>query len=129
MTPFEFIDSVTYKKNYLMESDAVEKSYDAYMVNVGLSQNVDTLSNAQDMNVNYMLDKKMQYDYLFHSVRKGKRYSKWAKKDKEVTKQIAIVQQYFGYSYDKARVAYSILNKNQIKNIKELLEQGIKLND
>jgi hypothetical protein len=128
MTPFDILDSVTYKKNYLMDDSVSEKSYDAYMVNVGLSQHIDVLSKAQDMNINYMLDAKMQYDYLFYSIRKGKRYSKWAKKDKAVQKEIEIVQQYLGYSYDKARVAYSILNKNQVKYMKDMLEQGVKLN-
>jgi hypothetical protein len=128
MTPFEFLDSINHEKKYLMDNPLNEKSYDAFIVNSGLSQHIDTLSKAQDMNINYLLDSKMQYDYLFHGVRKGKRYAKWAKKDKALKKEIEIVQKYFGYSYDKARVAYSILDKKQIKYMKELLEQGVCLN-
>lgn len=126
MTPFEFLDSVNYEKKYLMDTHAGEKAYDSYIVNLGLSQHIDTLSKAQDLNINHGLDSKMQYDYLFYGIRKGKRYGKWAKKDKGLKKEIEIVQQYFGYSYDKARVAYSILGKSDIKYMKELLEQGIR---
>ena len=129
MTPFEFIDSINHEKKYLMDEHAGEKAYDPYIVNLGLSQHIDTLSKAQDMNVSHGLDSKMQYDYLFYSVRKGRRYGKWAKKDKTLKKEIEIVQRYFGYNYDKARVAYSILKKDQIKYMKELLEQGVKLNE
>lgn len=128
MTPFEFLDSVNHEKKYLMEEHANEKSYDAYIVNLGLSQHIDTLSRAQELNINHSLDSKMQYDYLFYGIRKGKRYGKWAKKDKALKKEIEIVQQYYGLSYDKARVAYSILNKKQVKEIKELLDQGVRLN-
>lgn len=128
-TPFEFIDSINHEKKYMMDEHANEKAYDPYIVNLGLSQHTDTLSKAQDMNINHWLDSKMQYDYLFYGVRKGKRYAKWAKKDKGLKKEVEIVQQYFGYTYEKARVAYSILNKSQIKYMKELLEQGINLNE
>ena len=92
------------------------------MVNRALSYYIDTIMYANDMNINHHVDKLMQHDYLFYSIRKAKRFSKWAKKKKD--SDIELIQEYYGYSYDKAKVAVSVLTDDQIKIIKKKLDKG-----
>jgi len=121
MTPFDIINSITYDKKRLID-ETNEKAYNAFNINKGLSYFKDTIFHAQEMNMNYHLDNLMQHDYLFSSVRKQKRYAKWIKKDKDA--DIEAVKIYFNYGYQKAKEAYSILSKEQIKYIREKVEAG-----
>ena len=116
MSPFDVINSITYNKNRLID-DSNEKTYNAYHVNNGLSYFKDTIGHAQEMNMNYHLDPLLQHDYLFHSVRKQKRYSKWKKKDKDA--DLEAVKLYFNYGYQKAKAAMLLLNKQQLEYIKD----------
>ena len=50
------------------------------MINRGLSYFPDSVLQANAMNLRSFLDKQTQFDYLFHSIRKRKRFSKWHKK-------------------------------------------------
>jgi hypothetical protein len=67
--------------------------------------------------MNYHLDPLLQHDYLFYSVRKQKRYSKWKKKDKDA--DLEAVKMYFNYGYQKAKEAMPLLNKQQLEYIKD----------
>jgi hypothetical protein len=116
MSPFDVINSITYSKKRLID-DSNEKQYNAFQVNKGLSYFIDTVFLAQEMNMNYHLDPLLQHDYLFNATRKQKRYAEWVKKKKD--DDIEAVKTYFNYGYQKANEAYSLLNKEQIKYIKE----------
>jgi hypothetical protein len=74
------------------------------------------------MNMCSHLDKDMQYSFYLNSLRKKKRFSPWLRKDK-VT-DLDCVKQYYGYSNEKASQALKILNKEQLKFIKQRLEIG-----
>jgi hypothetical protein len=68
------------------------------------------------MNLNYDLDKQMQYDYLFHAVRKRKRpFQKWIKPEND--KQLNAIKLYFNISNQKAKETLNILTEQQIKEI------------
>ena len=121
MNPFDILNSITYNKKRLID-DSNEKLYNAYQINKGLSYFKDTIFTAQEMNINYHLDSLLQHDYLFNSVRKQKRYAKWVKKDKDA--DIEAIKIYFNYSYKKAQEAYTLLNKDQVKYIKEKVSVG-----
>lgn len=121
MSPFDIINSITQTKKSLID-ETTEKMYDPFMVNKGLSYFKDTIFYAQEMNINYHLDSKLQYDYLFNSIRKSKRYAKWVKKEKD--DDIDAVKKYFNYGYRKAQEACLILSKDQISYIKEKVKGG-----
>ena len=64
MNPFEFLNSInTTKKNLITDSDT-EKEYNPFLVNRGLSNFIDTVFVANEMNQRHFMDKKMQYDFL-----------------------------------------------------------------
>ena len=74
------------------------------------------------MNVHHHLDNRVQYEYLMHSIRKRKRFSKWAKEDKH--KDLELIKKYFGYNNRKAEEALQILDKQQIDEIREFMSEG-----
>ncbi|CAL9975194.1 clamp loader of DNA polymerase [Vibrio phage D479] len=80
LSPFDWLNSI-YNKDHIMTPEN-EKQYSAFMVNRGLSQNVDTVVHAFYMDQMSKLPLDMQYDYLFHAVRKGRRRGGWAKAPK-----------------------------------------------
>lgn len=116
MTPFDIINSVTHNKKRIIDSNN-EKEYTAFMVNRGLSNFIDTIVYAQEMNVNHQLDPLLQYDYHLHSIRPKKRFSKWHKKVKD--EDLEAVMKYYSYNRNRALEVMKILTKDQIATIKE----------
>lgn len=121
MKPFDIVTDISSGKKKLINSSN-EKLYNAFIINRALSYFPDTVFYAQEMNINHHLDNLLQHDFLFHSIRKTKRFSKWSKKD-EIS-DIEIVQEYFKYSSKRAEEALKILSKKDISEIKKRLERG-----
>ena len=92
------------------------------MVNKCLSYFPDTIFYANQINIRHGLDKKMQYDYLRLSVSKRKRFSKWFKEDKD--DNIKTVQDYYGWSYRKAKECLVCLTETELKTMKDSLKTG-----
>lgn len=122
LSPFDYINSINSTKKDLMETKEDEKSYNSFMVNRGLSYFPDTIEYANIMNQLYHLDSKLQYQYLINIVRPRKRFSKWSKKKKD--NDLELVMKYFGYNANKAKSALSILSKEQLSQIKEIITSG-----
>lgn len=123
-SPFTWLNSINFEKNYLMDEPEAEKAYSAFMVNRGLSQFIDTIVEANQMNLLGHLDGKLQHDFLFHSVRKKKRFAKWAKKSND--EDVKTLMEYYKCNRDRALEAKAILTADQIKAIREYMETGKK---
>ena len=82
MSPFEYIKAINESKEDIMIDSISEKKYSPFIVNRGLSFFMDTIFQINEMNRNYHLDSRLQFDYLLNSIRKKKRYSKWLKPEK-----------------------------------------------
>jgi hypothetical protein len=126
MNPFDYINAINITKKNLMhgsENDALaEKDYSPFLTNRALSYHQDTIAYANQMNVNYHVDNKLQFEFLLNIVRARKRFAKWEKKDKNG--DLSIVKEYFGYSDSKAYQALTILSKQQLSMIRKKLEKG-----
>ena len=119
----DWLNSINFnKKNLLEEDPSVIKEYPPFIVNRCLSNHVDAIMFANEMNKYPNLDKDMQYSFYLNSLRKRKRFSPWLRKDK-VT-DLEIIKQYYGYSNEKASQALKILTPEQIKFIKQRLDTG-----
>jgi hypothetical protein len=119
----DYLNSINYSKDYLMEEDPLwEKNYPEYIVNRCMSQHLDTIMFANEMNVCSHLDKKLQYDFFINTVRPRKRFSPWGKKQK--VDDLELVKQYYGYSNEKAKQALRILTPTQIDFIRSKLNTG-----
>jgi hypothetical protein len=126
MNPFDYINAINTTKKNLMhgsENDALaEKDYSPFLTNRALSYHQDTIAYANQMNVNYHVDNKLQFEFLLNIVRARKRFAKWEKKDKNG--DLSIVKEYFGYSDSKAYQALTILSEQQLSMIRKKLEKG-----
>ena len=119
----DYLNSINFNKNYLMEEDPLwEKNYPEYIVNRCMSQHLDTIMFANEMNLCSHLDKKLQYDFFINTVRPRKRFSPWGKKQK--VDNLELVKQYYGYSNEKAIQALRILTPTQIDFIRTKLNKG-----
>ena len=121
MKPFDFINSITYKKNIAMDSTN-ESSYNPFITNRALSQFVDCILLSNEMNMRHHIDNKLQYDYYINRIRPKNRFKKWDKK--QDNENIELIKQYYGYNNDKASSALSILSKQQLDIIRKKLNKG-----
>ncbi len=122
MNPFEFLNDINYGKKYIMVDDLVEKDYNAFMVNRGLSYFNDTALMANEMNVNHHLDSRLQFDFLINIIRKRKRFSKWLKP--QIENDVEVVKEYYGYSNEKARQVLPLLSSEQINVLRKKVSKG-----
>ena len=122
MNHFDYLNSINLNKKDIMIDDDCEKAYNSFMVNRGLSYFQDTVILANEMNRHHQIDNKLQYHFLINMVRKRKRFSKWAKAQKE--SDIDAVKEYYGYSNEKARQALTLLSPDQITIIKNKVSKG-----
>ena len=118
----DWLNSINFNKENLMEDPDVKKDYSPYIINRCLSGNLDCIMFVNEMNINHHLDKDLQYSFYLNTLRKKKRFSPWLRKDK-VT-DLEIIKQYYGYSNEKASNALKILTPEQINYIKQRLETG-----
>tara|TARA_B110000977_G_scaffold190354_1_gene261053 strand:- start:2221 stop:2613 length:393 start_codon:yes stop_codon:yes gene_type:complete len=121
-SPFEFVNAINQAKGDIMVDDIEEKSYSSYMVNRSFSYFLDTTLLANEMNINHHLDNRLQFDFLINTIRKAKRFSKWAKAD--YPKDLEVVKEYYGYSNDKAKVALTLLDNEQINELRLRVYKG-----
>tara|TARA_B100000902_G_scaffold282271_1_gene268254 strand:- start:560 stop:940 length:381 start_codon:yes stop_codon:yes gene_type:complete len=119
---FDYLNSINLTKQDIMIDDDSEKAYNSFMVNRGLSYFQDTIIIANEMNKHHQIDNKLQYHFLINMIRKRKRFSKWAKAQKE--SDIDAVKEYYGYSNEKARQALTLLSPDQITIIKNKVSKG-----
>lgn len=122
MNPFDYVNAINQSKKDIMVDDLAEKSYDSFLVNRALSQFRDTVLWANEMNRYHHLDNRLQFDFFINSIRKGKRFSKWAKA--ENPENLEVVKEYYGYSNEKARDALRLLSDEQITELKNKVFKG-----
>lgn len=115
ISPFDFANSINFTKENLIVDEASEKEYNPFIVNRAMGFSADTVIPANEMNARPHIDHKMQYDFLCAVVRKSKRYNKWMKSEEE---NLEAVQEYFSYSFNKAKEALRMLSADDIEKIK-----------
>jgi len=122
VNPFTFVDAVSYSKQDLLSDPELEKEYIPFIVNKALSYHVDALVQANDMNLYYDIDKKLQFDYFRRSLKARKRFAKWVKKpDSSRVKQI---QQYYSCNERDAEEMSVLLTQADIDAIEQFLAPG-----
>ena len=128
MKPFDYVNSINFTKKNLMKNtdndELAEKDYVPFLTNKSLSYFTDTLLYANEMNRYHFLDKRLQYEFYLNSIRKKKRFAKWAKA--EDNNEVMMIQEYYKFSPQKAKAALSVLSPKQKDIIKHKMENGIK---
>lgn len=116
-------NSINTKDRYLELGVAGDPKYEAFRTNRSLSNHPDTVLQAQDMNMSYHLDDKLQYDYLFNSIRKKRRSFKYRQK-KTKDEMFAIVQEFYKYSNKKTHEVLAVLTDEQLTKIIRKMDKG-----
>ena len=119
---FRYENSINFNKEYIEVDDSVDHKYASWRTNSVLSNFPDTVMYANELNCYPSLDNKLQYEYLFYSVRKKKRFFKKEKGKKDDNYEL--VRDYYKYNHERTKEALSILTEEQIKKIKEKTEKG-----
>ncbi len=122
MNPFDYLNAINTTKKDIMVDDIAEKGYNSFMVNRGLSYFADTVLYANEMNKHHHLDGRLQFDFFINIIRKKKRFSKWFKATED--ENINTLKEYYGYSDEKAKSVLSLLNNNQIEDLKRRIYKG-----
>lgn len=119
----EILNSINYNKQPLFEmEEKMDKLYPSFVVNKCLSFFNDTIFYANEMNCKKDIDKKLQFDYYRHAIRKKKRFSPWIKKETE--ENIALIKQVYGYTDSKDREVLNILGPKELDILRMSLEKG-----
>lgn len=125
-----FLNAINYSKEDIfgnldeLELSLAVKEYGklAFVVNRTLSYAIDTLLHVNEINQRQILPSKLQFDYLINSIRKRKRFNRWAKRPK--IENLALVKQYFMYNDIRAEEILDLLSDDDYIKIKENLNKG-----
>ena len=124
----DYLNAINHTKEKLMdtEDEEWEKKYPPFIVNKCLAPFQDTILLVNEINQYPSIDKKLQFDFFINSLRPRKRFTPWVKAKK--LDDIEYVKEFYGYNNEKAKVALTILNDEQIATIKQKLNKGGKQN-
>ena len=122
----EYLNSINHsKENLLRERDErEEKSYAPFVINRCLSYFPDTILLVNAANSIPNIDKRFHYEYLLHSIRKRKRWSKWLKKEQD--ERLNWIKEYYNVSDKRAQEYLEILTEAQLEEIKSKTTYGEK---
>ena len=98
VNPFDLVKAINEKKE--VENTA---EYVPYLSNIAFSYSMDTILLANEMNQYPNLPPEVQFDFMWYTVRKGRRYAKWYKEDEHP--HLQTVMEYYKYSKQKALAA------------------------
>ena len=111
--------------NLIRTGDMDEGEYGGkcFIINRALSMNVDTILYVNEMNVNWQLDPLLQYDYYINSLRKKKRWSKWAKATAP-SSDLELIKEYYNYNEQRAREVLDLLSEFEIQKLRLKFSKG-----
>ena len=123
VSPWDIINAINAHDTELINEDnEAQASKEIYYVRRALSMGADTVIYANEMNSRYHLDFRLQFDFLINTIRPRKRYNKWLKA--ETVEVLEYIQEYYGYSMQKARQVLPLLTPQQLMYIKKRLNKG-----
>ena len=119
-SPFFYVNAICEKTP--VEEGEVRRFYSPYLTNHSLSNQMDCVLLANQMNLTPNLPPLTQFDFLWGTVRKGKRFGKWHKPQEQP--HLELVMTYFGYSKQKALEALKVLTQSDLKRMMEEMDKG-----
>ena len=117
----DYLNAINYSKDDLFADEEAAKGYAPFIINRCLSYFPDTILQANEMNTHADLGKQEQFDYLRHSIRKRRRFSKWLKKGTD--ERMESIKLFYNYGTKKALEAMRVLSDEQIDAIHEKMRK------
>lgn len=119
-SPFDFLNAINSKQ--IDPELSVVDGYNAFIVNRGLSQFPETVLYANEMNRFAFLPAQVQFDFYRFVIPKRKRFTKWAKTEKD--EKVDVIAEYYNYSHPKARAIVDLISSEELKHMKGVLSHG-----
>ena len=117
----DYLNAINYTKDNLFEDVAAHGGYVPFVINRSLSYLVKLLTLSNEMNTHHHLGKREQFDYLRHSIRKRRRFSKWLKKGSD--DRVESIKLFYGYGTKKALEAMKVLSDENVNQIHEQMRK------
>jgi hypothetical protein len=122
MSFFDVLNNVTSSKEYIYTPE-LEADILVFMLNRGASNFLDCVLHANELNIRQNLTKKQVYDYYHFAITpKKKRFSKWAKPDKDA--RLEVIKSYYQCNVDVAEQYSKVISDEDFKNIQERMNKG-----
>lgn len=112
---FDYVNSINDKNFIFDETKYNPKNYSQFVINMAFSYYPDTILFANECNMMPNMTDKQHYEFLYHTIRKGKRYSKWNKKSKD--DDIKAVAEFYNISIREAKEMRSIIPDSEMERI------------
>lgn len=109
-SPFDAVKSINEKTQL---DDLI--GYNPYLTNRAFAYHMDTVLLAEEMNQHHSLSPTLQYDFYYHSVRKGRRFGFPPKVEED--HNLHHVMEYFKCSKQKAMEYLQVLTLTDINDI------------
>ena len=116
-SPFDYVKSINEKS----EMDDLS-GYNPFLTNRTFAYHLDTILLAEEMNQAHHIGPQLQYDFYYHSVRRGKRFGFPPKVEEE--HNLGVVMEYYQCSRQKALEYLQVLTLNDINAIIAVSDKG-----
>ena len=127
MNIFDFFKAINHKDDLMKDDPQSMMDYNPSMMNQLLSQYADALLYVNEMNLrSNHCDSKLQFNYFFHSLKKGDRnIQRWMVSESYLNdSDIDLVKEYYNYSTSKAKTALDLLSDDELEYIRKRSFKG-----
>jgi hypothetical protein len=105
LSPFDIMKHIGNKQGYRLTDDD-ESSYSPWIINKFYSFFPESVIHAANMTEFSGLDNKMQYDYYYHSMKRGNKFTKWMKD--EVADDVKVISDHYKVNFVRAKEMISL---------------------
>jgi hypothetical protein len=119
-SPWDWIYIINFK-TYEGQEISTENKFVPYIINQHFAQFSDTIFISQQLNEMNALPLEMQFWFLYGSISKRKRFSKWIKKD--LPKELDAVMSYYDCNHQRAEEYIERLTPDELSIILNTIEQ------
>lgn len=120
---FDWLTDLNSGKEYLF-NDQTQVDFVPFMINRGMSQNVETVMLANELNKHCLCSKEMVHDFYFYILSKKKRFGKWAKQSSDNKEELDLLMTHYSINRKRAIEYLALLSSEDMANIKKQYEVG-----
>lgn len=119
----DFLNDINQNKENILKGDEqAEKDFSPFIVLLMLSYHPDTVGIANELNCRHGMNKRMQYDFLIRTVRKGKRWSRIGRPPKN--DDVQMLMEYYCYSEARAVDTLRVISEETLEDLRKRTAKG-----
>jgi hypothetical protein len=114
---FDWLNDLNKDKVYLFNENT-QSDFSPFMVNRGMSQNVETVMIANEVNKHWQISKEMAHDFYYYILSSKKRFGKWSKQSDDNKEELDLIMRYYTVNRKVAITYLNLLTKDDIDKLK-----------